>query len=216
MRYILFLLPLLSWGVLPQLEMNQIVRQYHDINQSSILTYVYNNKNYYIVLSVEEKLFSDETLEEEKEYLKVGVKQILFSHMKKKYPKMSSLAVSGLLHGTFWEDENFYHHISQVNKKLVKPIFTTDAVHPATISLAENNISLQGEKLNNKILSDSSIQSDTHKATENKIKRLESQSKKYPFNLKLLQELSTLYKETGDIEGYASVTNRIIDVKMNP
>lgn len=212
MRYIVFLFPLLTWAILPQAEMEKITKQYYNNNASSISSHTYDHKNYYIIHYVEEKLFSDDSLEEEKVYLKAGIKQTLFNAMKEKHPKMISLKVSGLLHGSFWENQGFYHHIAQVRTELINPIFVTKS----TSSVPKSDIVNNHSSLGHEEVSIFTIKrSETHREIQKKIDHLESKSKKYPYNLKLLQELSRLYKQIGDTEGYSLINERIMNAKMN-
>ena len=189
MRILLILFPLLSWGVIPQLEMDKLGKQYLDANQTTVKSTTYNNKKYYIVHSVEEKIFPDDTLEEEKIYLKAGIQHALYQYMKRQYPKIVSLQLSGLLHDTFWEDTHFYHHIAQIETDNLQPIYEKSS-------------------------SGFTIKNDIHDIQQEKIKILERESNKDPSNVKLLNALGKLYKELGDVEGYASVSERIMDAKM--
>lgn len=208
MRILLILLPLLSWGVIPQLEMDRLAKQYLDSNQSLIKPYSYNNNNYYIVHSIEEKLFPDDTLEEEKKYLKAGIQQALYKYMKQQYPKMVSMQLSGLLHGAFWEDKHYYHHVAQIEKELFKPLYKK------TVTFKHESNSSKDPSSHTKSNMVFTMPNEIHKIQQEKIETLEKKSKKDPLNFKLLDALGKLYKELGDVEGYTSVTERIMDAMM--
>ena len=199
---------MLSWGLMPQLEMDTFRKLYLDANQSSVISHTYKKKDYYVVHSIEEKLFPDDTLEEEEKYLKAGIQQALYQYMARQHPKMISLQLSGLLHGSFWESKHYYHHIAQIEKDLVKPIY-----NKTVTSKHESNVS-KDLSLPKRSSLEFTISNDIHKIQKEKIVRLERESKKDPLNLKLLDALGKLYKEVGDVEGYSSVTERIMDAKM--
>ena len=208
MRYLLLLFPFVLWAVLPRTEMEHIHQKYIDANSSSVVSHKFSDEKYYIVNCVDERFFPDDILEEEKPYLKACVKQLLLAYMQERNPRVVSLEVSGLLHGAFWMDKKYFHHLAQVPAKQVKPIFKT----PDTLEKKQKKTS--SVKATH-IASFTIEPNDVQRELQEKIVHLETKSKQHPKNLKLLQNLRALYKQLGDTEGYASVNDRIMLLKMD-
>ena len=212
MRFFVFLFPLLVYSILPQDEMSKISKQFYDSNTSFISTHEYKQSKYYIIVNSEEKFSSNDKLEEDIPYLKAGIQETLFKFMKKKYPKLISIKVSKLLYGSFWDSNNFFHAIAQVNMVSVKPVYETEnAQITTTINNVNKNSSSQSDNL-----TQFSISNDTNrKILLEKINNLEKKSKRHPSNIKILNKLKILYKQAGDTEEYSRVNDRIMDIKMS-
>jgi len=188
--------------------MEPFYTKYKDSKTSIIETHTYMGNTYYVIQSVEEKIFQDDTLEEEKVYLVAGVKRILFNTIYQKYPKMVSMEISGLLHNKYWEAKHYFHHMAHVRTDSVKPIFKQKNVTPSNTSKSHTDF--------NSIMKNFTIkQSDLHKMMRVKISQLEAKTKKYPSNFTILYTLRDPYKELGDTEGYANTNERIMTIKMD-
>jgi hypothetical protein len=139
-RYFILFLPLWLWAVLPEAEMDKIEKKYYDLNISLVNNYTYNKTQYYIILNTQEQFFKDDTIEEEIPYLKAGIKKLLFEHIKKKNPILSSIEVSNLLFGSFWQSDEYFHSIAQVKVSDVKPLYEPNVTEPnATASQLDGN-----------------------------------------------------------------------------
>ncbi len=205
MKYLLLLVfPMAVWAILPESEINQSVKQYKESNSSALLEKTFQNNSYYVIIATEEKLFLDDTLEEEKPFLKAQIKEILLEEFKKRYPKAHSFSISGLIHGQFWESNGFFHHIAQIQVDGVKPLYSTPA-YPKT---ATDNIKPNPESFETNA-------DEGRKALKARIDYLEIQQKKHPKNIKILEVLRELYSKIGDVDGFSSIDERIIEAKMD-
>jgi hypothetical protein len=209
MRYLLLFFPFLVWAVLPNSEMELFIKKYADTNLSSVVSYKFANKDYYVIHCVEERFFPDDSMDEEIPYLKACSKQLLLTYKKEQNPKIVSLQVSNLLHGKFWMNSMYFHHLAQVPSSKVKPIFSL-----------KNNSEKKDKKSSStkkitKLSSFTIEPNDVQLVLKKKITQLEAKSKQHPKNIKLLEALRSLYKQLGNTEGYASINERIMAVKMD-
>ena len=212
MKVFLFLLPLLCWAYLPQTEMIKLADKYKDGNHPLVISKTYKDQPYFIIVSVEEKIFKEDTLEEEKPFLKAGIRQALFNHMKQTHPKIKTIEVSGLLVGTFWESTKYFHHIAQVKEMNVKAISSSKIKFQEETTTNTKEYTKTTPSL--KKLDVTVKTTDRQKLLQNKIVYLEEKFKEYPKNKAIVERLSELYKDLGDVDGYESATERLMNLKM--
>jgi len=126
--------------MLPQAEMDKITNKYYDSNTSFVHNYEHNQTQHYIILNTQEQFFKDDTIEEDIPYLKAGIKKLLLEYMRRKNPKLSSIEVSNLLFGSFWQSDEYFHSIAQVKVSDVKPLYEPNVTEPnATASQLDGN-----------------------------------------------------------------------------
>jgi len=198
MRFLLLLFYTAAWAILLEQTIDTVVTKYNDSNHSIFLEKIYGNQKYFVMIDVEKKLFSSDTLDDEKPFLKAGIKETLFRYTKQKHPKLKTLEISGLLHGKFWQKGEYFYHIAHIDVKNVKPLFE---------NIEKNTTKDSAAPLINS--------TDIENAFKDKISYLEEKQKKYPKNMEILDSLRSLYKDMGDVEGYESVNERIMDAKMD-
>ena len=188
----------MAWAVLPGQIVDNLISQYKESKEDVFLEKTYDARQYYVMIDAEEMIFPSDTLEEEKPFLEAGIKQLLYTHIKAQNPKLISIEVSKLQHSTFWQKGAYVYHMAYVEKQNVKALF-----EKRDLAVAQSSPVLQIGS------------SDIKDTIKDKITHLEAKQKQYPKNIDILQKLKALYKILGDVEGYETVNERIMDVKMD-